>query len=1402
MAIRKINIYWLLFQICCLTFHLYPQQQDIKFDHLTMEDGLSNNIVIDIAQDKKGFIWIGTQDGLNRYDGHKLTIYRNDPNDSLSLSNNSILALYTDHAGILWVGTQYNGLCRYDSNRDVFIHYPHIKKDASSLISNWVLKIYETSQKVLWVGSDSGLNRYNREGDNFTRYYPDENKEGIETNVNWVQAITEDDTGRLWIGSYNEGLFYLDSEKDKFIKYKVPLAYSKIFPNQYITNIHASRWHGKSLLWVENSNYGLYKIDLASNKVTHYKHQPDNPTSISDNNISAIYQIENNNKELWVATVYGGLNRLDIRTDAFTRYRNQPENPHSLSRDWVASILADNQGLIWVGTSKGINRFDPTASGFRSLRNYGEGQIDLSGSHVTVIHESNPGEGQAVLWIGASTGGLKRIERGNGNYQEFTHDPENEHSLSDNWITGIIETHLADKKVLWVSTLGGLGGLNRIDLQTNRITRYFIPHDDPAHHGLFALCEDRNGVVWVSSFSNYIYRFDPNTEQFSQSELFDNAIFTLKADDSGILWLGGAGGFYKFNPLTKEKTHYPYISGDSSSVNNNVVLSIYEDRTGTYWIGSTGGLTKFDRSEEAFTYFTEKDGLSSQFIKATLEDEQGNLWLSTDKGISKFDLLRKTFKNYFQADGLHGNEFVRDASFINQHGEMFFGGVDGLTYFHPDSIKEDDYIPPLVFTDFQVFNKSVQPGDNSPLKNHISEAQDITLTHDQSIFSIEFAALEYQQAERIQYAYQMENVDPDWVFTDASRRFVTYTQLDPGEYIFRVKSSNKDKLWDEVGRSITITILPPWWQTWWAYLIYAALFFTILFVLRRYELNRQGLKHQMEMEHLTSEKLKEVDRMKSRFFANISHEFRTPLTLIEGPMEQLLSGEFKGSVTDQYQRILRNTRRLLRLVNQLLDISRLEAGKMKLAAGPENIVALTRQLTMAFESLASVRDIEIDFIAPDQLDTIFIDREKYEKIIINLISNAIKFTEDGGNITVQLSVNSDHAASTKLTTDNCLLITVKDSGSGIPPEHLPHIFDRFYQANETHVQDAQGSGIGLALTKELVELHHGTISVESEAGIGTTFTISLPLGKAHLAPEQISDVEDAGVRAKHPLEDIETHVEEFARDASSLRHRSLNPPLPEEADTQSPIVLLVEDNPDMRAYIREILADTYDVAEAANGRAGFEKAAEVIPDIIISDVMMPEMDGIQFCEQIKTDERTSHIPVILLTAKSSGESKMEGLETGADDYLVKPFDKSELLVRVKNLIKQRRELRERFRQEISLAPENIALTSADAKFLQRVIDAVEENIEAADFGVRELATVVGMSRSQLHRKLKALTDHPPLEFIRTIKLKRAAALLKHHTGNISEIAYQVGFSNPSYFAECFRKLYGVPPREYSSKVDE
>jgi signal transduction histidine kinase/DNA-binding response OmpR family regulator len=614
--------------------------------------------------------------------------------------------------------------------------------------------------------------------------------------------------------------------------------------------------------------------------------------------------------------------------------------------------------------------------------------------------------------------------------------------------------------------------------------------------------------------------------------------------------------------------------------------------------------------------------------------------------------------------------------------------------------------------------------------------------------------------------------------------------IPPGSYIFRVKGSNNDGVWNKEGTSVKITILPPWWLSGWAYTLYAVLFGLTLYGLRRIELKRVRLNNELEKKRFEARKLKEIDELKSRFFSNISHEFRTPLTLILGPLQKFLSNTEDRERREDMLAMQRNARRLQQLIDQLLDLSKLDAQGMPLRARPGNIVQKVRELTSAFASLAESKDIVLHFTAGEESITVFFDTDKLEKIIYNLLGNAFMFTPDGGKIFVELSRQTlAGSALPSLPSGNYVEIRIRDTGRGIPSPRVNKIFDRFYQVDDGSTRTQAGTGIGLALTREFVELHHGKIRLESEVGKGSTFTILLPLGRDHLTDAEVVDHTPEQEAAELPLQPTEHLNAGTAPVLSDTKATDTN---------GRPLVLIVEDNQDMRRFLHNCLAQIYDILEAENGESGHQAALERIPDMIVSDVMMPEMDGFEFCRRIKTDERTSHIPIILLTARASKESKLEGLDFGADDYLVKPFDADELIVRVRNLIDQRQKLRERFGREITVKPQDITITSIDEKFLQRAINIVEENISNSDFDIDQFCREMAMSRSTLNRKLRALTDFSSNGFIRTLRLKRASQLLQKKSATVVEIAYEVGFNNPSYFAECFRTQFGTSPSEYAS----
>jgi signal transduction histidine kinase/DNA-binding response OmpR family regulator len=772
--------------------------------------------------------------------------------------------------------------------------------------------------------------------------------------------------------------------------------------------------------------------------------------------------------------------------------------------------------------------------------------------------------------------------------------------------------------------------------------------------------------------------------------------------------------------------------------------------------------------------------LTKTVIKRILEDGRGNLWMSTSKdGIYKFNPKTGELHTYDVFDGLQGNEFLA-AGLKSTSGEMYFGGKNGITVFHPDSIRSNQNPPPVAINGFKVFDKP------RPI------SAELTLPYRDNFFSFDFVALSYAFPSRNQYAYQLEGVDQNWV-PAGTRRYVSYTNLDPGTYVFRVKAANHDGVWNTTGASVKILITPPWWRTIWAYLLYVGLFLGMIVALRQYTISQERLKNNLLLSSLESKKLVELDQLKSRFFTSISHELRTPLTLILSPLERNLASGNKGWFGESEVRLMyRNARRLLELINQLLDISKLEAGKMQLEALTGEMMSFLKSKVDFFHSMAESKGISLRFSShPETLFTRF-DQDKLDKIVSNLLSNALKFTPLGGEVEVRVWIRM---APESTIAPQWLILEVDDTGIGIPDDQLDKIFDRFYQVDSSHTKAFEGTGIGLALTKELVGLHQGNIRISSSLGKGTCFTVELPLQEIWNAPEM------DGI----PLTNISLSEGETVRLDSSML--ATQPEVP--SDKQAPLLLVVEDNADLRTYIRNIFQTRYRVVEARQGAEGLQMALETIPDLIISDWMMPVMDGVELCHQLKNDERTSHVPLILLTAKVTVQSKLEGLETGADDYITKPFHTEELFVRVKNLIEQRKKLRERWSQAFthlpaaalaqdSHPPSAPKLSAVDDKFLQRVIQVIEAHLSDAEFSIEKLEKEVGMSHANLNRKLKALTNQSPSEFLRHYRLRRAAQLLLQGRNNVSEVAYGVGFMHMSYFTRSFRQLYKMSPSEYQA----
>lgn len=1379
-----------------LSTNLCAQQfntlDNIKFEQLS--EGLSEKSVTCILQDRKGFMWFGTRNGLNRYDGVEFKIYEFVYGDTTSLSGNFVNSLVEDSLGNIWVGTLDAGLNLYDRQKDIFIRYQPRAGDPNTLSDNWISELYRDSKNRLWIGTEKeGLDLLEPGAKKFKHFKKDA-YDATSLSNNHIRVIFEDASSNLWVGTYGGGLDLFDPKQNQFIHHRHdPHDETTISSNYLYSHLKDSEGN----IWV-GTREGLNLIVENENGYSFKRYKPNikDPTGLIHNIVLSI--AEDNLGRLWIGMENGALTIYDKKNQTFSNFWPDPLDPTSIGSNSIWTVYKDKIGTMWIGArNRGINKWDQYHTKFVHHILPPSGDHQLANNDVLCFVEDEKGN----LWIGTDGGGLNYLDRKTNKYTHFVHDPNDPQSLSSN---SVISLELDSRGDLWIGTWEG--GLNRLDKKTNTFRRYY---NDPTNskslgsNYVFSIFEDSSGKLWVSAFYEGLDLYDRETDSFihyKREAIGHNRVFTMFEDSWKNMWIGTEGG--GLIHMEKDKhgqpvfTSYRYNPSDPTSLSSNVINAVYEDSRHNLWIGTWAGLNKFDHQTRTFKAFRKEDGLADNVVYGIIEDVDGNFWVSTNQGISKFDPLHIHVENYNTADGLQAQEFIRGSFLKSRSGEFFFGGVNGFNSFFPTGIKDNPNIPPVYITNFWVYNTLMKPGGTeSPLTRNITETDEIVLPYNQNEFTFEFAALNYSQAFKNQYAYRLEGYDKDWHYAGTQRK-ASYAKVPPGSYTFRVKAANNDAIWNEKGASVQILVKPPWWKTWWAYSIYGMLIVALFMWYRQNLINRERLKNDLKLEHLELTKMQEMDKLKSYFFTNISHEFRTPLTLILSPIRDMVAGNFKGDVNKQYQMVIRNGERLLRLINQLLDLSKLGAGSMKLKASQVDIVQFLKPIVSSFDSYAQRLSIRFSFEHPAEPIMVYLDADKFEKIITNLLSNAFKFTRAGE---IKLSVTVIHETTGKPSTagdrPDKIEIAVTDSGAGIPQEYISSIFDHFYQV--AHQSNSEGSGIGLALTKELVELHKGKIMVESVEGKGSTFKVLLLLGRGHLKDSEV-DESDGPILSNHKnivgvdMTEVINNKEQFVEtDEEESKNNNL------------PRVLIVEDSADMRTYIKQSLEDCYHVLEAAEGKDGLKKGLEIAPDLIISDVMMPGMDGVTLCKTFKNNIYTSHIPIVLLTAKADLESKIEGLETGADEYLPKPFNSHELQVRVRNLIRSRQILRERFTEnkKIVLEPKEISITSLDEKFLKNVLAVVEKNLSDSNFRVETLGKELDMDHMAVYRKIKAMTGQTAVEFIRTIRLKRAAQLLRQQKLTVAEVTYNVGFNDLQYFRTCFKKHFGVSPSEYMAKVD-
>ena len=1458
---RTVRCFNLLIFIAAAAIRIFPQDNDVQFEHLMLEDGLSQSSVFCMLQDHQGFMWFGTANGLNKYDGYNFTIYTHNPNNPNSLSNDWINAILEDRDGDLWIGTQegLSRLARHKSASATFINYKRDPANPNSLSHNYVHTnaILEDRDGRIWIGTPNGLNYFDKTHEAFSRFTTQDGLKG-----NRISTLCEGENGNLLIGFYEGGisvLSWLENGIPQIKPLKADITVNKIFEDR------------NNDLWFGTTDDGVYKFERATKTISHYKRNyPEQKNTIIGNSIRNMLQDQSG--ALWILTG-SGVSKMNIAKERFTNFQHDPYNPYSIRSNNMMSIWEDRSGILWFGsTLGGIDKLIPHKNRMQKFT-YNPYKLDGFKSKRVYSFCEDPG---GLIWIGAWFN-MAIYDRNTGRFATLSDANSRLAAGTENVITALYTDR---KGYVWIgSTNSGLYQVNPKALPAEQffqspelrltdlpeqqrrsiIVDYFEHHSgDPvsiSSSAVRAISEDANGDLWIATLYglnhlNYSEFLTPgDAVKFTRylhkpgnpNSLSNNQITSIYVEAPDTVWAGT-----QYNGLNRLVTHqkdavqtsattvarYGFDADDTTSLSHNSVYSIYKDGNHFLWVATYGGgLNRFDPQTETFIRYTETDGLPNNVVYGILPDDHGNLWLSTNRGLSRFDPSAGLFKNYDVHDGLQSNEFNTGAYFKSPTtGELFFGGINGFNMFHPDSLQDNPHTPPVILTDLKLFNQSIFDEKNQHFSGGkpLSELAEIVLPYDQNFLSFDFVALDFTNPLKNEYAYQLEGIDPDWVYC-GNRRFVSYTNIPAGDYVFRVKGANSNGVWNEDGVAINITITPPFWQTAWFRVLAIVAFISLIFGgyhLRIRQLNRQ----QIYLERLVAErtgklqnrtlelerqkelvesgkktietqaaKLLEMDRIKTRFFANISHEFRTPLTLILSPLEEMLSASKNGSQKNIFKMMRRNARRLLRLINQLLDITKLETGKMALHPSHGDLVAFLKTITDSFIPLAKEKQIHLQFNSSEDSIITYFDRDKVEKVVYNLLSNAVKFTSAGGKIEVIASAISDfrfrisEARATspeiqnqKPEVSDFIEITVKDTGIGIPADRLPHIFDRFYQIDDfkgeaLHATSQQGTGIGLALVKELITLHHGAISVNSTEGQGTEFIVRLPLGRAQSVEGRVSDEKDEFLSALSP--------QPFATNNNG-----------QPTTDNKEFILIVEDNADVRTYLRNSLSSNYQLIEAINGSEGIEKAKEHIPDLIISDVMMPEMDGFEFCRITKQNLKTSHIPIIILTAKVSDANKLIGLETGADDYLTKPFSLQELKVRIHNLIEQRRKLREKFSTEFLLKPNDITVSSPDAIFLRQISGIIEANMANPDLTIEEVAAKLEMSRKQLHRKLRALTDQSPSQFIRSMRLQRAKQLLEQNAGNITEIAFNVGFGSSSYFTRCFREVYGVLPSEVERKT--
>lgn len=1366
---------------------LHAQNTQFQFSHLDLNSGLSHSYVTAILKDDKGFMWFGTVSGLNRYDGYKFKIFKHAANDTTTINDDYILSITAGPQNKLWVETR-NGFNIYDPVTEKFNHDVNTYLRSIGITDYHVVSIKKDRSGNFWfLNLNKGIYKYNPKI-NKTIHLTHAVNDTTSINSDAVSDLAQDSKGNLWL-TYGSGTLERMDPKTNRVNYR-----SRIFHETPVglNSSYKIFIDKQDDIWAFVPTYsaGVYYININKHIFKHIDKGNDQ-LHLNTDVVSSV--IQDDKQRIWIATDHGGINILNKQDFKIQYLLNREDNQKAIGQNSITLMYKDNTGIIWVGTyKKGVGYYHESIIKFPLYTHHMADPFtdprSLSFSDINCFAEDKTGN----IWIGTNGGGLIYFDRRNGTFKTYLHSASNSNSLTNNVIVCLYIDH--DQK-LWIGTY--FGGLDYLD---GNIFKHYKHNDAQpgsiSEDRICAITEDAAHNLLVGTLSAGFNVLNRKTQGFThyvynqrENAIHSNYVSKLLIDRFQNLWVVTSYGVDVLMKKTNQFIHYVHDEKDPNSLINNNTNNIFEDEDGLIWISTREGISIFDYKTGKFTNVTKVDGLPDNMVIDMQQYNRNNIWVSTPNGLSSIFIDRSAaklkfhFVNYNETEGLQGREFTENSSFKTREGELLFGGGNGFNLFKPSNILTNKKQPGLIFTDFQVFNKSLNVGEKVNgkvlLPKSITILKDLKLNYDDNVFAIEFAALNYFNPDKVKYQYKMQGFDKEWINADNKIRKATYTNLDPGDYTFKVRAGDNDS-WNNSELTLNINISPPFWKTTWAYIIYIGLTVGSILYLRRRGIQKLRAQFSIEKEREEAQRMHELDLMKIKFFTNVSHEFRTPLSLIMAPVDKILKQINEPDVQRQLMLVNRNAKRLLNLVNQLLDFRKMEYQELKLHKMNGDIIGFIKDLSFAFNDVAEQKNI--CFVFDTEIETYFtsFDHDKIERIMFNLLSNAYKFTHAGGQVSVLINLIDKGEEIGSL-----LEIRVVDTGIGIAADKLEKIFDPFFQNDLPGSMLNQGSGIGLSITKEFVKLHEGEIFVESELNQGSCFTVLLPVVQL-----DISVFTD-------PLLAVD-HANDFLAE-NTLQKNDIHK---ENRDGKKATILLVEDNEDFRFYIKDNLKSTFNVIEAENGKKGWQRALAQHPNLIVSDISMPEMNGIDLCLKIKNDKRTSHIPVILLTALTGEDQQLKGLETGATDYLTKPFNFEILQSKIRNILSQQESMRKTYTKQVEVNPTEMHVDSPDELFIKKVLILIDNNISNPNFSVEELSNDVFVSRYTLYKKILAMTGKTPNELVRSMRLKRAAQLLETGHLTISQICHKVGFKSQKYFVKMFKAEYNTIPSKYIEGMEE